>query len=382
MPASKPVALSKSHAKRIWLRAQRLDEAAPFGDGPAAVPAAVNHLGYVQIDTIHVVERCHHQILFTRIPSYRRDHLRQAQSVDKTVFEYWTHALSYVPTADIRFFTRAMKREADNHSSFFHTVTRGDLQKVLGRIKRNGPLTIRDIDDDELREKDHEWASRKPSKRALQLAFYRGILTVSRREGMLKTYELMTRHFGWDRLPNAAPESERNNYLLDRALRSQGVVSLDSICHLAAPRKAAIARLIASRVRRKELVPIALEGSKFAHWARPDMLDATLPPVEEIVHILNPFDPLVIQRKRLALFFGYEHRFEAYVPKEKRVFGYFAQPVLAGDEIVAVLDLKTDREKQKLLMQKWTWLAKGGRAGLRKQIEEALHRFERFQLAR
>jgi uncharacterized protein len=382
MPASKPVALTRSQAKRIWLRAQRLDEAAPFGDGPAAVPAAVNHLGYVQIDTINVVERCHHQILFTRIPSYQRDHLRQAQSVDKSVFEYWTHALSYVPAADIRFFTRAMKREADNHSSFFHTVTRGDLQKVLGRIKRNGALTIRDIDDDELREKDHEWASRKPSKRALQLAFYRGILTVSRREGMLKTYELMTRHFGWDRLPNAAPEAERNDYLLDRALRSQGVVSLDSICHLAAPRKAAIARLIASRVRRKALVPIALEGGKFAHWARPETLDATLPPVEEIVHILNPFDPLVIQRKRLALFFGYEHRFEAYVPKEKRVFGYFAQPVLVGDEIVAVLDLKTDRAKRKLLMQKWTWLAKGGRAGLRKQIEEALHRFERFQLAR
>ncbi len=112
------------------------------------------------------------------------------------------------------------------------------------------------------------------------------------------------------------------------------------------------------------------------------MLDATLDPVDDIVHILNPFDPLVIQRKRLASFFGYDHRFEAYVPKEKRVFGYFAQPVLIGNEIAAVLDLKTDRERQKLLVRKWTWLGKGGRAPRRKQIEEALHRFERFQLAR
>src|SRR4029077_1114482 len=119
--------LTKTAARRIWLRAQRLDQAAPFGDGPEATRAAVAHLGYVQIDTINVVERCHHQILYTRIPDYQRDHLRQAQSIDKTVFEYWTHALSYVPSADIRFFTRAMKREADNHSSFFHTVTRGDL---------------------------------------------------------------------------------------------------------------------------------------------------------------------------------------------------------------------------------------------------------------
>ena len=380
--AGAPLALSKTRARRIWLRAQRLDQSVPFGDGPSATPAAVQHLGYVQIDTIHVVERSHHQILYTRIPSYQREHLRQAQSVDKSVFEYWTHALSYIPTADMRFFVRAMKREADNRSSFFHTVKRGDLQKVLGRIKRSGPLTIRDIDDDELREKDHEWASRKPSKRALQLAFFRGVLTVSRREGMLKTYDLMTRHFGFDRLPKAAPESERMNYLLDRALRSQGVVSVDSVCHLDAPRKAAIRQLIGRRARRGELVPAALKGvEKIEHWVRPEMLEAPLHPVEDIVHLLNPFDPLVIQRKRLSHFFGYEHRFEAYVPKEKRTFGYFSQPVLVGADIAAVLDLKTDRARGKLLIQNWTWLDKGARAVRRRQIEEALHRFEQFQLA-
>ena len=288
--AASPLALTNAQARRIWLRAQRLEEAAPFGGGPEATRAAVAHLGYVQIDTINVVERCHHQILYTRIPDYQRDHLRQAQSVDKTVFEYWTHALSYIPTADMRFFVRAMKQQADSHSSFFQTVTRGDLQKVLGRIRRNGALTIRDIDDDELREKDHEWASRKPSKRALQLAFYRGVLTVSQREGMLKTYELMTRHFGWDRLPKAASESERTAYLLDRALRAQGVVSLDSICHLAASYKSAIRRLIETRVRRKELVPVAIEGAgQQEHWARPETLDAA-DPVEGVVHILNPFN--------------------------------------------------------------------------------------------
>jgi uncharacterized protein YcaQ len=378
---TQPIPLTKARARRIWLRAQRLDEAAPFGGGPAATPAAVQHLGYVQIDTINVVERCHHQILFTRIPSYQRDHLRQAQSTDKTVFEYWTHALSYVPTADMRFFTRAMKREA-GLSSWFTTVTRGDLQKVLGRVKRNGALTIRDIDDDKLREKDHEWASRKPSRRALQLAFFRGVLTVSQREGMLKTYELTTRHFGWERLPKPAPEAERMAYLLDRALRSQGVVSLDSVCHLDAPSKAAVHKIIKSRVRRKELVPVALEGAKHVHWVAPEMLDADLPAIGDVAHILNPFDPLVIQRKRLQAIFDYEHRFEAYVPKEKRVYGYFSQPVLIGDEIVAALDLKTDRERGELLIQKWTWLRKDSRAARRKLIEEALGRFEDFQLVR
>ena len=104
-----PFPLALPDARKIWLRAQRLDAPAPFGGGPAATRAAVEHLGYVQIDTIHVIERSHHHILYTRIPAYRREDLHQAQAVDKSVFEYWTHALSYVPTSDIRFFLPAMR---------------------------------------------------------------------------------------------------------------------------------------------------------------------------------------------------------------------------------------------------------------------------------
>ena len=110
MPPSSqpPVTLPKAAARRIWLRAQRLDVAEPFGDGPNATRAAIEHLGYVQIDTINVIERSHHHILWTRIPGYLRAHLRQAQSIEKSVFEYWTHALSYVPTRDMPFFLPEM----------------------------------------------------------------------------------------------------------------------------------------------------------------------------------------------------------------------------------------------------------------------------------
>src|SRR6187399_1398876 len=105
----KPQLLSKSRARRIWLRAQRLDDYAPFGDGPDATRVAVEHLGYVQIDTINVIERCHHHILFSRIPAYRRADLALAQSADKSVFEYWTHALAYIPTRDLPFYLDEMK---------------------------------------------------------------------------------------------------------------------------------------------------------------------------------------------------------------------------------------------------------------------------------
>jgi uncharacterized protein len=369
------------NARRIWLRAQRLHEVAPFGDGPEATLAAVEHLGYVQIDTIHVVERCHHQILYTRIPAYQREHLHQAQSVDKTVFEYWTHALSYVPTRDMRFFAGAMKRRWQERSAWFRAAKEDDVRRVLARIRKHGALTIRDIDDDVLVEKTHAWGSRKPSKRALQVAFSRGLLTVSQRAGMLKTYELMNRHFGWERPPRPASEREVLGYLLDRALRTQGVVSVESACYLDAPRKPPMRRLIESRVRRGELVPVELAGAgKWQHWAQPEVLDA-VPELTQPVHILSPFDPLVHQRKRLHLFFDYEHRFEAYVPREKRRFGYFTHPVLIGDEIVAVLDLKTDRQRRKLLVQQWTWVSKNARRLRKARIEDALHRFERFQLA-
>ena len=115
-------------------------------------------------------------------------------------------------------------------------MTREDLRKVLTLIRKDGALSIRDIEDDVLVEKDHAWASRKPSKRALQLAFYTGVLTVSERSGMLKTYELMERHFGWEQRPKPASERQILDYLLDRALRSQGVVSLEF--HLPSRRQA------------------------------------------------------------------------------------------------------------------------------------------------
>jgi len=380
--ASKPHALTKARARHIWLHAQRLDTDAPFGDGPAATAAAVEHLGYVQIDTINVIERCHHHILWTRIPEYRRAHLHQAQSVDKSVFEYWTHALSYVPTRDLRFFVGAMRRHRREPRGGLSSVTKAELRKVLTLIRTGGGLTIRDIDDDVLVEKEHLWASRKPSKRALQLAFYTGVLTISERRGMLKTYELMDRHFGWTTPPKAASATETTAYLLDRALRAQGIVSLDSICHLDAKSKPAVRRLIEARVRRKQLVPIALEDAgKQEHWMETELLESAGDAGSDIVHILSPFDPLIIQRKRGKLVFDYDHRFEAYVPPEKRLFGYFALPVLVDEAIVAAIDLKTDRKNQALLVQKWNWVGGGPRTGLKRRIEEKLHRFERFQLA-
>ena len=378
----KPASLSINDARAIWLRAQRLDTREPFGKGPAATAAAIRHLGYVQIDTINVIERCHHHILFSRIPNYRRSDLAHEQSVAKSNFEYWTHALAYVPIEDFRFYLPKMLRERRNPAHWGQSVDRKDYRRVIRTIRDGGPITIRDIEDEVLVEKEHLWASRKPSKGALQRAFWDGVLTTSARTGMLRTYELTDRHFGWETLPKPATERQIAAYLLDTAVRAQGIVSIDSVVHIRTNVRPQIKALIESRVRKKELVPVDLEGSgKSQHFVPPDLLEAQHHAPPGLVHILSPFDPMVIQRKRLKLFFGYDHIFEAYVPKPKRRFGYFALPVLVGDEIVAAVDLKTDRQNRKLLVQQWTWVGKGSARRHKRLIEEELHRFEEFQLA-
>lgn len=381
-------ALTTAQARRVWMHAQRLDEREPFGAGPEAVRAAVDQLGYVQIDTINVIERCHHHMLWTRIPGYQRSDLQSAQSVDKSIFEYWTHALAYVPTATYRYSVPQMREQRSAPiPSWYGAVTDEDVRRVVRQIRSQGPMSIRDFKDDVLVDKTHLWASRKPSKAALDLAFDRGLLTISKRDGMVKTFDLPERHFGWDSAPRPATERQVYAHQLDRALRAQGVISIESAGHRPRPPvKAAFREIIDSRVRRKQLLPIAIDGAEAVeHWAEPDVVEAALAPhdepSEQLVHILSPFDPLTIQRKRLSMFFGYDHVFEAYIPKAKRVYGYLTLPVLVGDEIVAAIDLKTDREAGRILMQQWTWVGRGSAREHQAAIDAELARFERFQLA-
>lgn len=372
--------INKDSARNIWIHSQRLDQKQPFGVGPAAVAKAVSHLGYVQIDTIHVIERCHHHILYNRIPDYHPKFLHAAQSIEKTVFEYWTHALSYVPTEDLKYFVRQMRNVHVDKGSWFSSVTESDYKKVKSLLKK-GPITIRDIKDDVLVEKTHAWASTKPSKRALQLGFYKGDFVISERAGMLKKYDLMDRHFGWKTKPKPVSELEYRNYLLERALRSQGIVTLDSVCYLENSQKKKVGELILKKVKSGELIEVQVDQiEKVKFYAKPETLEEETEP-SEMTHILSPFDPLMIQRKRLKMFFDYEHLFEAYIPKEKRKFGYFTLPVLHGNQIIALLDLKTDREQKKLLIQSWHWIGKNNSRANKKLIESELERFEKFQLS-
>ncbi len=372
--------IDKNKAKNIWIHAQKLDEPNSFGKGPAAVVKAINHLGYVQIDTISVIERCHHHILYNRIPQYNRKHLHQAQTVDKSIFEYWTHALSYVSTSDYKYFVAHMNNINTLNGTWFSTVTTADYKKVKQLLSKTGPISIRDIKDDVPIEKTHDWGSVKPSKKALQMGFYKGDFVVGERDGMLKKYDLTDRHFGWRAKPKPVHATEYTNYIIERALKSQGIISLDSVCYLDSKQKKPVSELIEAQLQSGELIEVSIEGSdKIKLWGRPETIQQNYS-TSELTHILSPFDPLIIQRKRLNLFFDYNHIFEAYVPKIKRKYGYFTLPVLIENKIAAILDLKTDRQNKKIIINNWLWLEKNKSRENKKAIETELHRFEKFQL--
>ena len=220
LPRRPIVHVDKRSARRLWLHAQPLDERMPFGEGPGATAAAVEHLGYVQIDTINVIERAHHHILWTRIPTYRREDLHRAQTLEKTVFEYWTHALSYVPTRDYRFFLPEMRRRRIATGGWF------------GQVNYAGALTAFRHAEDLRAERASFWPGDTPGAGVRETA-----IRVS-----------------------AGPSAPRTSDGEPRFL-----------CHLDAKRKAAIREIIERRLRRRQLVAVALEGAEriehCAAWA-------------------------------------------------------------------------------------------------------------------
>lgn len=374
--------MSTEVARRLWLERQGLLSEAPFGLGAEGAYSAIRRIGYVQIDTIFVVERAHHHILWSRVPNYRPDHLAALQGESKKVFEYWTHALSFIPTEDFRYFVRAMREQARAPGPWFRDVTPANRGALLRRIKRDGPISIRQIEE-ESREKDHDWASRKPSKRVLEHLFYSGRLAVSRREGMLKHYELLERHFGWERIPAPAGRDEEARYRIDRALSAQGVITFDSVTYLERELREEIRRELTARTRANRLVRVALPGAYPEAFVSPENLARKAGDFavdENRISILSPFDPLVIQRKRARLLFDFDYLLECYVPEAKRKFGYFSLPVLAGERLIARLDLKAVRAAGSLDVKAWHW--ESGvkeKKRLRSAIEANLEEFSRFQ---
>jgi uncharacterized protein YcaQ len=331
--------------RRIALNQQGLLKAEFFGRGKRATLRAIEQLGYVQIDTISVVERAHHHVLWSRVPNYRPKFLDQLVK-QRLVFEYWFHAAAWLPMRDYRFALPRMAK-MNGERNWFELSDRKLTDSILQRIQIEGPLRARDFAD--TRQTNKGWWDWKPAKQALEQLFMRGELMVSGRQGFQKVYDLPERVLP-DWVDSSMPSmQDYANYLIDTTLRAHGFASLVSMTYLRKGKQLrdAVKQQLQQRLETNLLTTVDL-GNNNTVYIDPELLETRAPRSSAQVRILSPFDNAVIQRQRGREIFAFDYQIECYVPAPLRQFGYFCLPVLYRDRLVGRIDCKAHRKDSSL----------------------------------
>lgn len=332
--------------RRMALAAQGLLQTQPFGRGLAGARTAIDHLGYVQIDTISVVERAHHHVLYARVPGFKPDMLNQLMRAGD-IFEYWSHAAAFLPMADFRFSLPYKHAIKSGRTHWFRHPDKKLMNELLARIRSDGPLRSRDVESGATRRSG--WWDWKPAKKALEQLYMQGDLMVSEREGFQKTYDLTERVLPAGVDTTMPTLEEFATHLVDQQLRCHGLVSLKGLTYLRRNTglRQAVKTLVDDRLAQDQLQQVSVDSGETLILPV-DALDRRLPRVADRLQILSPFDNSVIQRDRLKALFGFDYQIECYVPAAKRRFGYFCLPLLYRDEFIGRMDCKAHRKTGEL----------------------------------
>jgi uncharacterized protein YcaQ len=332
----------------------------PAGDGTAgkdnnATRAAsqLRRLGHVQIDTISVVERAHHHILWSGDRGYSPGHLPLLEAKPRQAFEYWAHAAAYLPMEDYRFCLPRMKRIAETGHQWFPTDQK-IVAAVLERITSEGPLRSSDFKSDE--GPRGPWWDWKPAKAALEYLFMSGTLLVAARPGFQKLYDLSERVLPPETDTRFPADDEMGDWYVRRAALGFGVFSEPDVGY---NRKDGRGGLREALIRAKEtglLEEVSIQGDEnHRYWASTDALQglsSLQEDAERPLRILSPFDNYIIDRKRASRLLGLEYTMECYVPAAKRKFGYFALPVIWKGLPAGLIDCAVDRKTRTLIIKR------------------------------
>ncbi len=384
--------LSASAARTIAIRSSGIGT---FGRGGADdTLAALRHLGSVQIDTISVVERAHHHVLWIRNSGYRPEHLPALESEPRRILEYWSHAAAYIPIEGYRYCLPRMRRvRAQGHEWF-----RADLEAisfVRDRIRAEGPLRAQDFIEGA--KGSRGWWDWKPAKIALEYLFHSGELVSLTRRGFQKVYELAERAIPGCVGLSVPSDKEMAAYYIDQAASSLGIFSEAEIAYLRKDGVEGISTELSARIEDGRLLEITIvdhpdtdrPSARKPYFALPGAIAGLSKEIGELearIIALSPFDPLIIDRKRTRRLFDREYQLECYLPEAKRQFGYFALPLLllgaAGDaSIVGLLDAKADRPRSTLLARRLAVdppVGCGGPAAFARTLASALWSYAKF----
>ncbi|MCW7946376.1 cytoplasmic protein [Streptomyces hygroscopicus] len=328
--------LTADEARRIALRAQGFLGAA---DRRAGVRGILRHLGAVQLDTISVLARSHELIPYARLGAIGRRTVDAAywtpSSADGTAtapphaFEYWSHAACILPIEEWPHF--AFRRRAyRSRPHWHHPLPDGAYDQVIKQLRAEGPLTATDLGG---AKKTSEWWDWSGTKVAVERALMYGEVVCVERRGWKRVYDLAERAVPDALLHDELDDAECLRRLVRLAGQSLGVGTRADIADYHRLKGEQVDAVIAD----SGLVPVTVEGWGKPAWADPAALQSP-PRGRHRTTLLSPFDSLIWERARTERIFGFTHRLEAYVPKPKRVYGYFAMPVLAGGRLVGRVD--------------------------------------------
>ena len=340
--------LSKKEAAKLALLSQGIHKNAQLGSGKNAALKAIEKLGYIQIDTISVIERAHHHTLWNRANNYQVRHLNQLL-VSKDVFEYWSHAAAYLPMRDYRY--SLPRKQAIKGGERHWYEPNPKLEKwVLDQVKEKGPMQARDFDNDIPKIKGG-WGETKAAKRGLEQLFMQGDLMICDRQGFQKVFDLPERVLPSSVDTTTPSKKEFLNHLILCTLHAHGIAQPSEIAHLRKGIKRDVTARCEAMLKHGEIE--AVKVGEQTYFATKDYQTRLNQPLSQSkVKILSPFDNLVIQRKRCKALFDFDYTIECYVPATKRVHGYFVLPILWGQRIAGRMDCKVDRKKGVLTIHK------------------------------
>ncbi len=372
--------ISRQEARQIILSAQGLAHPNPFGPGLAGTKKAIEHLGYVQIDSIAVVERAHNHILWSRVKDFHPNLLAQLLE-SKQIFEYWSHAASYLPMRDFRFSLPRKKLFATGERKWFASTAENSRlkRKILARIRAEGPLTARDfLAPTGIRRSG--WWDWKPAKRALEQLFMEGHLMVASRKKFEKLYDLTERVLPSEVNSTFPTPTEHARHLALRSIAAHGLICADEITYLRSSFRSEVDKECVRMVQENTLEELRVEGVERHYLTLPGVWEkALLASGARDLHVLSPFDNQVIQRKRLKELFGFDYTIECYVPEPKRQFGYFCLPILQGNRFMGRMDAKAERSRKVLTVRAFhVERGCGRKSDLWREAQGALAEFARF----
>jgi uncharacterized protein YcaQ len=312
----------------------------------------IEKLGYIQIDTISIIERAHKHVLWTRFPSYKNEMLDELVDKDKKVFEFWDHAAAYMPMKYFRFTLPRKKMYAEKYRHW-ENKNQKLLKYIMDRITSEGPLQSRDFETDGKRGLWWDW---KPAKDGLEYLFHTGKLMAKARKSFQKVYELPERILT-SKIDTSFPdETELSQHLIMKEISANGFASEKEIIYQRHHKRDITKKVLAEMAEEKKIIPIMFEGTGETYYSTNKILKQLEHHGESRrIHILSPFDNIVIQRKRLKTLFNFEYVIECYIPAPKRKYGYFCMPVLYGDKFICRIDAKADRASDTLKIINIFW---------------------------